>query len=845
MSSAEVLTAPISFEEEVRARNLRGARIAAGIAALLMPTGIVMEYLSVPTEVWSFFLARLATAIFCLGLWLFTFAPYGARKGSAVLFLVGTACALCFEYMVLHLGGFSSGYYVGVIQIMLGIGVLATWEASRSAVACLILVSIWLVPALVEGPSRDPAVFMMHLYAILICAVIAVVSSGMRYDALRRDNEARTALAHTSEQLAVALNKQKELTEAKMRFFQNVSHELRTPLTMILAPLPRMREEVTDVRMLKDLSSIARNADRLLRHIDELLDIAKLDSGSLRLNVSDIFVPDIAARVVQASEPGADSKNIRLTLHIGTELENTFGDAYRIETVLTNLVGNAIKYTPNGGTVDVLVQGESEHVLIGVADTGPGIAAEELAHVFDRFYQAKGNPSRGAGGVGIGLALAKELAELHGGTIEVESIQDRGTTFTLKVPKGREHFAADAVERRHAVDPSRNRGRRWSDRVAGTPPPSWRTSLPPGTPVIPEPHVPNEARILVAEDEPDIRQFICELLEDEGYRAHGVGDGREALAWAKEHQPDLIISDIMMPHMTGLELTKAIRSDSNLSSIPILLLTARSGAEATIDAYEHGANDFVGKPFHSGALLARVRAQLRLQHLHLQLISQEKFVSVGFLAAGIAHEVRNPLNAVMNAARVLREKGARLAATPQLLDVIVDGAKRIDSVVAALNTHARPSAREREQIFGIREGIDSTLRLLSHRLRDVEMEVRGSSSVEVRGKPGELNQVFLNLIDNSLRSGATRISIDVAETVKMVRVRFADNGPGVPAQVAGRIFEPFFSTRTEGGTGLGLHLSRRTVESAGGRLMLMNPGEAGAEFVVELPSCASPQQVSA
>lgn len=843
MSLTEVPTAPTDFDAEVRARNLRGARIAAALAALLMPTGIVMEYLSVPNDVWTFLVARVATAVACVGLWGFTYTRYGQNGGSAVLFMVGTACALCFEFMVVRLGGFTSGYYVGVIQIMLGIGVLATWQASRSAVACGILVMIWLVPALLEGPSRDPAVFMMHFYAILICAVIAVASSGMRYDALRRDNHARVALAYTSEQLVIALNKQKELTEAKTQFFQNVSHELRTPLTMILAPLPRMQDEVAHPRTLKDLSSIGRNADRLLRHIDELLDIAKLDSGSLRLNLSEISVGEVASRVVEASEPGAESKGLGLALEIGAPSGGVYGDANRVETILTNLVGNAIKYTPSGGRVCVSVDDYDDHVSVAVSDTGRGISSQELAHIFDRFYQAKESPTRSAGGVGIGLALAKELAELHGGTIEADSTLGAGTTFVLKLRKGRDHFSDETVERRQIVDSSQNRRRRWSDRALTLP--SWRPAAAATTAVTNEPEVKQNARILVAEDEPDIRGFICEILQQEGYRVHAVADGREALSWAKEHQPDLILSDIMMPHLTGLELTDAIRSDPGLSAIPILLLTARSGVETAIAAYEQGVNDFISKPFHSGVLLARVRAQLKMQHLHLQLINQEKFASVGFLAAGIAHEVRNPLNAVMNAGRALREKGAPPLAAPQLLDVIVDGAKRIDAVVGALNAHARPSAGERVQVFSIREGIESTLQLLAHHLRDTEVEVTGEGRADVKAKPGALNQVFLNLIDNAVRSGATRIEIDVSENGGKVRVLISDNGPGVPAEVASRIFEPFFTTRAETGTGLGLNLSRRTVQETGGRLMLTNPGESGAKFVVELPSSASVQQVSA
>ena len=301
--------------------------------------------------------------------------------------------------------------------------------------------------------------------------------------------------------------------------------------------------------------------------------------------------------------------------------------------------------------------------------------------------------------------------------------------------------------------------------------------------------------------------------------------------------PDLVISDVMMPGRTGTELCRDIKAEPALKNIPVLLLTARVGSEATLEGFAHGADDFVAKPFHPRVLLARVRAQLKLRALGLQLAEREKLAVVGMLAAGILHEVRNPVNAILNAARVLATGKAEAQMTERLISVISDGAQRIQGITSALETHARPAESGGFTPCDVREGLDATLRLLEHRMKDVTVHREYATDARAVAAPGPLNQVFLNILDNALRSGARNLFLHVAEQGQRLTVRMGNDGPGVPPGIAQRIFDPFFTTREAGsGVGLGLYLSRRIVEAHHGALWVEDRQGGGPEFVIELPA---------
>jgi signal transduction histidine kinase len=292
----------------------------------------------------------------------------------------------------------------------------------------------------------------------------------------------------------------------------------------------------------------------------------------------------------------------------------------------------------------------------------------------------------------------------------------------------------------------------------------------------------------------------------------------------------------MMPNLTGTELCAAIKKSQSLKSTPVVMLTARGGAESALDGFASGADEFVEKPFHPRVLVARVSAQLRLKALTLQLATQARLAAVGSLAAGVGHEVRNPVNAVLNGVRVLLEHETTTPETKALLDVIAEGAERIERISGALLGHARPGDQGGAKPIDVREGLDATLKLLDFRLGGVEVQKEYGTSAKVVASAAELNQVFLNLLDNGLRAPAKTLWLRVMDAGQTVRVAVEDDGPGVPPEHQARIFDAFYTTRQPGqGTGLGLYLSQQLVQKWGGSLTFHPREGGGASFVVELP----------
>jgi signal transduction histidine kinase len=342
---------------------------------------------------------------------------------------------------------------------------------------------------------------------------------------------------------------------------------------------------------------------------------------------------------------------------------------------------------------------------------------------------------------------------------------------------------------------------------------------------------------LVAEDEDDLRGFIAGVLKG-SYIVDSAKDGAEALELLKQNRPDLVLTDVMMPGVSGLDLARAIKTDPSLRHIPVILLTARGENEAALEGYEAGADEFVSKPFHTKVLQARIRAHLKMRGLSLQLADQARLASAGTLAAGLAHEVKNPLNAAMNAVKVLEKGGSARVSNEKLMGVVIDALARIDGIISALDAHARPADGDDLAPCNVRKAIESTLNLLDHKLRNrVTVHQSYGASGDVFASARAFNQVLLNLVDNSIRSDAKNIWIELEQTDKTITVAVADDGPGVPPDVVHRIFDPFFTTRVEGeGTGLGLHLSRRIAQDCGGELRYEPRPGGGARFVMEIPA---------
>ncbi|HMU44431.1 MAG TPA: two-component regulator propeller domain-containing protein [Ignavibacteriaceae bacterium] len=416
---------------------------------------------------------------------------------------------------------------------------------------------------------------------------------------------------------AVLIEKE-ETEKIKSRFFANISHEFRTPLTLILGPAEKIISDTSD-DIKKEANIIKRNSRRLLQLINQLLDLSKLESGKLKLEASKGNIVSFVKGVALSFESLAESKDITLKLLPEKDFIELYFDREKMMKILTNLLSNAFKFTPEEGTVTVsvksnppLLKGELKwgSVEIKIKDTGIGIPQEEIPKLFDRFYQVDSSFTKEHEGTGIGLALTKELVELHHGIISVESKQGEWSEFTVSLPVGKNHLNDDEIIKTEKPEASilpaeqevytSSFSKTGTDPMIGNNDGEIKTQL------------EEKTIILVVEDNYDMREYIKESL-DKSYQVEEAVNGEQGVRKAEKIIPDLIISDMMMPKMDGNELVRILKNDEKTSHIPIILLTARSGQENKIEGLETGADDYLTKPFDVRELRARIENLIKIR----------------------------------------------------------------------------------------------------------------------------------------------------------------------------------------------------------------------------------------
>lgn len=435
-------------------------------------------------------------------------------------------------------------------------------------------------------------------YALLGCAA-TIAFYRNRMNIIRSKQEALLKQREAAQLRAV--------DEMKSRFFSNITHEFRTPLSLIIAPLEEMEKDAaTPVAVKKKLAVVQRNAHQLARLINQLLDLSKLEAGNMKTSISRGDLNSFIEDCVKSFEPFAASKQLHLHFEAAAVAGESLFDAGKMEKIMFNLLSNAIKFTPEGGriTVQVNAMQESEETYtlqLNVRDTGIGIPADKLPKIFNRFYQVNETSTRAYEGTGIGLALAKELTELMGGTIHVESTPEAGTTFHVAIP------VQKATDQQVPV---------WSGNVFV--PEVTNGSI--AEVEEPLPVVSNtNALILIVEDNKELSQFIAGALQA-NYRILTAANGAEGLKKAEEELPDIIISDVMMPEMNGYELCRHIKSGVKTSHIAFVILTAKASHDSVMEGLLHSADDYITKPFHIDELGLRIRnildhqEKIRLHH---------------------------------------------------------------------------------------------------------------------------------------------------------------------------------------------------------------------------------------
>ncbi|MEW6380881.1 MAG: ATP-binding protein [bacterium] len=512
----------------------------------------------------------------------------------------------------------------------------------------------------------------------------------------------------------------KKLEKAKSEFFANVSHELRTPLTNIILPIQNVLEKIghkITPENREEKESILRNAHKLLKRINEILDISKLESGKMQLEVSLRDVNSILEDIVAVSSIGAKERGISLLFVPDNTIPKIYVDTEKIEKVFSNLVSNALKFTPPQGKVEIRTREAADYLEVIVSDTGIGIAQADIPCIFERFRQLDGSSSRKYEGTGIGLSLARELVELHHGSIEVASELNRGTTFTVRLLKGNDHFPkgvirqelekphiSDGFAERRIIGEHQKADRREADRrkMSSVDRVSIDLLQLQFSDMLPGRSLPRAAHdaagkahgngglhasvgsaesagketILIVDDNRDLAANIAHCFTPE-HQVSIAYDGKQALEMIAKEPPALVISDVMMPEMDGYELCGKIKSSERTQHIPVILLTAKAAVEDRITGLKQGADEYLAKPFNAKELMAVVdslltkkelQAQLNktnqelkkalheLKETEAELVHTAKLAAVGQLAAGVAHEIHNPASAIDNCLQIIAKR---------------------------------------------------------------------------------------------------------------------------------------------------------------------------------------------
>lgn len=880
------------YEQPLRVQN---AKVCCIVAGIFMPAGFVLDYFVYGYDVMLQFLPYRLLCSLALGLlWLaLHYCPKERRTCCRLLgHLVALFPLLAIAWMIYITEGSVSPYYAGLNLVNLGSAILLRWTFLDSLLIFSLTLLGYLTATLSHGPIHSTGIFFNNLYFLFVTGVFIVAGSWLYNNLRRSEFMLRFTLDKNRKELEESNEKLRALDEAKSRFFANISHELRTPLTLLIAPLETMiHRGSTRPEDEKDLlSTMHGNAMRLLKLINDLLDLVRLETGRAQVRLQRVSLREFIPGLATAVGGVAQDKRIRLGCHVEPGLDVVMTDPEKMERICLNLLFNALKFTAANGHVDITASTEEDKwLVIAVKDTGMGIPADQIPHIFGRFWQADTSSQRKFQGMGIGLALVKELAEVQGGSVSVDSVVGKGTTMLIKLPlqqpppqtvdeeantpEGEEHEGTNG----HEVLENGKLEKDWIADLyrraelfpAMT---SLQATLRPVETSISRSRKP---KLLIADDEPDMLRFLKSQLSA-NFEVLEAVDGQQAVEKAAQFLPDIILSDMMMPEKDGLQVCRELRARTSTKNIPVVLLTARADEKTKLDCLAVGANDFLPKPFSLTEVMVRLKnlvdsgqyqkeiysqkqqleaALEQIKETESMMVQNEKLAALGRLSAGLIHEINNPLNYARQGLHIIGRTGKLLPAEEQAdfaetLKDVEDGVSRVAQIIADLRGFTR-NTRELGHVFDLKTVVQTGMRFFGHVWKDgVKNEVDIPEGLEVRGDSNQFTQVLINLVQNAIDAmetktypeGEERRITCSATTSRSGKVIFTlrDNGPGIPQEIRDKIFDPFFTTKDVGkGMGLGLSICNRIIADHGGRVEVRSqPGEF-TEFIIELPNAES------
>jgi signal transduction histidine kinase len=709
-----------------------------------------------------------------------------------------------------------------------------------------------------------------HLAAVLVAGtnpMRPVEESRAFFELVANHLETAISSARAKQHIRERAQALAEIDRAKTLFFSNVSHELRTPLTLLLAPLDDVLSRSTLEEADRQSLEIARRGGgRLLKLVNSLLEFSRIEAGRIEASYEATDLAGLTADLASVFRSAFERGGVALTIDCPRLPEDAFVDRDMWEKIVLNLISNAFKFTCKG-EVRVSQHLVGNYIELQVRDTGCGVAPEDLRRLFERFFRGRAPQARTHEGTGIGLSLVQELVKLHGGTIEASSEVGVGTTMTLRIPRGKAHLPSERIGAAQTLQRARIGALPFVEEALGWLPDATRTHLG-DKPNTNEPHdliaptdantAPTDApqaRILIVDDNADLRGYLSRLL-GERWHVETAPDGAAALQRIRENAPDLVIADVMMPVMDGFELLRSIRESETIAKVPVMLLSARAGEEASAEGLRAGADDYVIKPFSARELIARVesrlaQARLRAAERAARTAAEQANRARDIFFTMLSHELRTPLMAVLAWTALLKGNKLDTAEAAHALDLIernarvqrrlVDDLLDISRIVTGrLRIDPRPVATLAQMISTV---VDSYRPAATAKNLAVETALEPAAGT-VYGDSERLQQVVWNLLSNAIRftPPGGLIQLSYARRGENVELLVRDSGLGIPPEAVPHLFERYWQgadtqRRSHGqGLGLGLAIAHRIIELHGGSITAASEGEGrGSTFTVLLP----------
>jgi signal transduction histidine kinase len=697
------------------------------------------------------------------------------------------------------------------------------------------------------------------IYIIIVGGLIAVFITTQR---------------HKVKYQRAVIQQLRQVDKLKDEFLANTSHELRTPLNGIIGLAESLMDGIAGRLPAKadhDLAMVVASGKRLANLVNDILDFSKAKNQALELHIQALDLHSMIDVVLALSRPLLGDKNLELINAVPADFAAVKGDEDRLLQILHNLIGNAIKFTEQG-SVTVSASSDSDWACVSITDCGIGIDESQFDSIFESFQQVQSGTSRSWGGTGLGLAVSKQLVELHGGNITVNSTVGKGSTFRFTLP-----ITVDQkVTHLHLIDTPTQ--------------PAFEPALETPETILAQTSAQGTAfRVLLVDDEAVNRQVLHNHLSAENYQLVEASGGQQALDIIAEQDPfDLVLLDIMMPQVSGYDVCSKLREEHSANDLPIIFLTAKNQVSDLVQSFAVGANDYLSKPVSKHELLTRVETHLKFLDIHRnleakvaertsalvetqqQLVQSERMIALGSLTAGVAHEINNPTNFVHVSSQsleidlrrteqffidlasdeadeeIIASFRQQFAPLYEHLSTIKNGSERIKCIVQDLRVFTQLDSAARKTAV-ITDLLQSTIKLVQTQYFEVTDFVSDFEVMpELNCFPAQLNQVFMNLIVNACHAikmadrepghkGQIIIGCQVDNDCIIVSIK--DNGCGMSDETKTKMFEPFYTTKGVGeGTGLGLSISFGIVQKHGGELRVESQLGVGSTFVLRLPT---------